>query len=99
MIIHETKHYIHTTLEKEVNAWLLQYGHVYAVDGLDYFGVGLGFDFAQTREPTVTDDSLLTFFMRGYWYKNGTEPWAEPIKHTQFEVGSLGTQDLMLHVS
>mgnify|MGYP001063079843 CR=1 FL=1 len=73
MLIHETKHYIHTTLETEVNAWLLEYGHHYVVDGLDFFGNGLGFDFSQTREPTVTDDSLLTFFMKGYWYKNGSD--------------------------
>jgi hypothetical protein len=66
------------------------------VDGLDYYGAGLAFDFSQTREPTVTDDSLLTFFMKGYWYKEGPvgpgeEEAAEddevPIKHTKFEVG------------
>lgn len=46
MLIHETKHYIHTTLESKVNAWLLEYGYHYVVDGLDYFGNGLGFDYS-----------------------------------------------------
>ena len=104
MIIHETKHYVHTTLETDANTWLFEHGSHYIVYGLDYYNDGLGFDFSQTRQPTVTDDSLLTFFMKGYWYKTGAPSEEEieeivPIKHTKFEVGQEGVQDLMLHVS
>lgn len=54
----KTQKYIETTLEEEANTFLKDKGsHIYAD--------GLGFDFSQMREPTVTDDSLLTFFLKG----------------------------------
>jgi hypothetical protein len=59
---------------------------------------GLGIDYSQTRQPSVTDDSLLTFFMKGTFYGEKAAH-VNSIQHTKFEVGQEGVQDLMLHVS
>ena len=90
-IVEETKTYIETTLEDEANQYLLDNGSHYYVDGL-------GFDYSQTRQPSVTDDSLLTFFMKGTFYGENAAH-VNSIQHTKFEVGQEGVQDLMLHVS
>lgn len=60
-IIDETKTYIESTLDEEANKYLLEHG-------THYYRDGLGFDYSLTRPPTVTDDSLLTFCMKGTFY-------------------------------
>lgn len=90
-IIEETTTFIETTLEDDANQYLFEHGSHYYVDGL-------GFDFSQTRVPTVTDDSLLTFFMKGTFYGENAAH-VNSIPHKKFEVGQEGVQDMMLHVS
>jgi hypothetical protein len=90
-IIDQTQTFIETTLEDDANSYLFEHGSHYYVDGL-------GFDFSQTRQPSVTDNSLLTFFMKGTFYGENAAH-VNSIQHTKFEVGQEGVQDLMLHVS
>ena len=75
-IIDQATHYIETTLEDDANAYLFQHGSHYYVDGL-------GFDYSLTRQPSVTDDSLLTFFMKGTFYGEKA-PHVSTIQHKKF---------------
>lgn len=91
-IAEETTKIIEGPLETDTNNFLKAHGSHYKVDGL-------GFDFSQTRQPTVTDDSLLSFFMKGVFYGDNATEEAYAIEHTKFEVGQEGVQDMMIHVS
>ena len=73
----ETTKLIEGPLEQDANDFLKAHGSHYLVDGL-------GCDFSQTRQPSVTDDSLLSFFMKGVFYGDNA---TEAIEHNKFVVG------------
>ena len=94
-IMARTETYVETTLVDSINEELEQHGSHF------YLGDGLGFDYSLTRVPQVTDDSMLTFYMNGTFFDERAQAGQSQILETEhdiFEIGSLGEQDMMLHL-
>ena len=93
-VISKSEDYIETTLVEKINEELDAYTHYDLADGI-------GFNYALTRVPQVTDDEMLTFFMNGTFYDEQAQKSGSDIvktEHDLFEIGSVSEQDLMLHL-
>lgn len=93
-IIAKSEDYIETTLIEKINEELEEYTHYDLADGI-------GFDYALTRVPQVTDDEMLTVYMNGTFFDEKAQAMGVDIvktEHDLFEVGSVSEQDLMIHL-
>jgi hypothetical protein len=92
-IIKEATKVIQTTLPNTINADIAKYSLINA-DSLQL-------DLSLTRPPNVTNDNMLSLFVKAGL--TNTNPHVnrtdlEEIKFPNFEIGNISRQDLMIHV-
>lgn len=91
-LIKEVKSIVTDKLVTSVNADLKKLTHLQKA--------GLGIDISSVVPPTVTDNEFLSLFLNGTFYSEANQA-TNKISHTDhlnMEIGSVGRQDLMIHV-
>lgn len=76
-----------------INDDLKEYGTHIAFDGI-------GFDFALTKDPVVSQDQMATLFLNGTFFDDMSQQAGvvTPTVHPSFEIGKMSRQDVMVHI-
>lgn len=92
MDVHATsvKYKIMTAYNYHINAELIKYGSKTKFDGITL-------DHSLTKDPILTNENLLTYFINGTFYNDAQN--GAPVIHPSFSVGNETNQDVNFHLS